>query len=181
MNRKARRVLGAILLLSLGSTAAISQTGVAAPATAPETLEAGLARLNGTMERLTAMVEELLRRQQADLLMQRIQLATRGLTELERGADSARQELESLARDRARIEEEIARVDAATDEEPQPGMPGARERREMKLSMERELRFLEDRRTMLESRVLELENQLLERHDDLAVWEALVDKALGIE
>lgn len=182
MTRKATVLILAFLAAAISLPAA--PPAEEPPVPDPATLHGQVAMLNETMSGMTAILEEFLQRQQADLLMKRIQIAARGLTELENRVSKSREEIDSLTRDRTRLTDEIARIEAALDEdqESQPGMPNtAQERREVKAQMERELRFISDRLISAENRLIDLENQLADRLDDLAAWEELVDKALGLK
>ncbi len=144
-------------------------------------LRAELAALTRSVARIAALLEEHLKRQQADLLMQRIQLASRGLTDLEQRVSRAKEERDSLERERRLMNDEIARLEIAEGEDPPAGIPQTEEdRKALRMNLDREVRRITEGLAGVEGLLAVLESELAVRLEELEAWEELVDKALGL-
>jgi chromosome segregation ATPase len=172
-----------ILILFLAGALPAAAATAQGPAVTPDgALLAEVSSLNRSMEEIVGLLEEFLKRQQADLLMKRIQISTRGLTELERRLDGAKDERRHIEDEIQMVRQAVERLEEeARAEEDQPGLEeGSEDRREQESMMGGHLKLLEERLQTAEIRVLELEDDLGDRLDNLAAWEELVDKALGL-
>lgn len=183
-NDMTRRLTGlsmAVLVLMACAAELTAQEGRPAVAGGEEPLRAEIAALNRSVAKIAALLEEQLKRQQAELLMQRIQLASRGLNDLEQRVRGAKEERESLEREKRLMQEEIARLEVTEDEEP-PGLLSRTddERKAIRSNLERETRRMEEMLVAVDGRLAELEVELGERLDAMDAWEELVDKALGL-
>lgn len=181
MTRRLTGLSMAVLVLMACAAELTAQEGRPAVAGGEEPLRAEIAALNRSVAKIAALLEEQLKRQQAELLMQRIQLASRGLNDLEQRVRGAKEERESLEREKRLMQEEIARLEVTEDEEP-PGLLSRTddERKAIRSNLERETRRMEEMLVAVDGRLAELEVELGERLDAMDAWEELVDKALGL-
>jgi hypothetical protein len=160
-----------------------------APAALPEQSQADqspdLAKeirdLNRSIQDIASLLREQLKKQQADVLMKRMEISGRALSELEQELRGAVAERNSLSDG---LKEVQARMDQLKDEAtlgspagsrpPDPGL--IHEGAELAL---RE-RLVKERLAAAEQRVSELENDVAKRRDEIKGWEELVDTQLGL-
>jgi predicted nucleic acid-binding Zn-ribbon protein len=130
-----------------------------------------LAKLNATMRQVADLLTKLVAQGQLDLLMKRTQMAT---DQVERAETQLRQAQD----ERASVEGERSRLQSQRDMTAQGKMPEA-ERDTILAGIDPELKRLAQRQSTLEGRIVELQNRIAERQDELRGWQALLDRRLS--
>jgi chromosome segregation ATPase len=159
-------------------------TIAAEPAVAASQEEAGkllehLAGIDRSLQEISVLLTSILDHQQLDVLLSRMQLKERSQVPLQDELNRARADRDGLSAEINRLqairqEWERAR-NAAT-----PGDPvNESEAREMRRLFS-ELERLEEREAVLIQRVIELEDDLARRRDDIRTLEEMVDARLGL-
>lgn len=179
MNRRMIGLVGAV------SVATLSVAFVAFPEQpqverTPD-LAQGVLDLNRSVQEIAALLREQLKKQQADVLMKRMEISGRALSTQE-------QELRSAVAARSTITDALREIQARIEQLKDVvgrEAPGGVRRPENELSREgseldlRE-KLLKDRLAAAEQRVIELENDVAKRRDEIKLWEELVDAQLGL-
>ena len=181
-NSRNKRMIG---LVAAVSVATLSVALLASPEQpqAERTLDLaqGVRDLNRTMQEIASLLREQLKKQQADVLMKRMEISGRALSTQE-------QELRGVVAERGTITDGLkeiqARIEQLKDDDGREAPPGVR-RPENGLARERfelELRekLLKDRLAASDQRVIELENDVARRRDEIKAWEELIDAQLGL-
>ena len=179
--KKLIAVLVAAALPALGSlgTAAAQEPPPADPTVL---LLQEVTELNTSMKEIADLLRQAVDRQQTALLLQRLQLKSRGVAPLEEGLRRARSEQEGVATSLAQLEQHLEFLEERRrDQEERQGLVAEdsdlkMEERQMTL----ELNLLEEKLSMLNQRIFDLENDLLNRQSEIRDWEDYLDDQLGL-
>lgn len=183
--RTAVRLLPAALVLA-GLAVSVPAAGAAPPA-AGATSPADLAALTEELRELTRSVQELveLLRHQTEgqrlgLWMQRIDLAQRRLAPLEQERRRLEADLDAVSEEENRLRALLSDLEAEAEEaaEGLPGQP-APDQAALRGELQLHLGALRRRRSNLETRLVELDNELVTRRRDLEDWEHGLDRRLA--
>ena len=149
------------------------QTVLAQVATKGEDASAReLAKLNATMREVADLLTKQVAQGHLDLLMKRTQMALDQVERVEALLRQAQDEKTSVEADRTRLEREREIVAA------QEKMPAA-EREAALTGIDAESKRLALRQSALEGQIVELQNRITERRDELRGWQALLDRRLS--
>jgi chromosome segregation ATPase len=131
-----------------------------------------LAKLNATMREVADLLGKQVAHGQLDLLMKRTQMALDQVERAETLLRQAQDERASVEGERARLEGHREVISA------QEKMP-AEERDAAIAGIDVELKRMAQRQSTLEGKIIELQNRIAERQDELRGWQALVDRRLS--
>ena len=162
-----RVVAAAAAVLMIAGHNALAQVAKPEDASARE-----LAKLNATMREVADLLSKQVEQGQLDLLMKRTQMA---LDQVERAEALLRQAQD----ERASVEGERARLEGHRDViSAQEKMPAA-ERDAAIAGIEAELKRMAQRQGALDGKIVDLQNRIAEKQDELRGWQALVDRRLS--
>jgi chromosome segregation ATPase len=171
----------------LGITLAVVVTAPAAvetpaPADPAARLVQEVGALNRNLERVATLLEEFLAKQEMDMLMKRIEFKSRRLSPLEQDLRNARQERSRREEERSSLRVQLEEMERALEDEETEGAgashiewpPGT------KVQMETRMTFLRDALDALDLRIMELENDLASRREEIEGWEEFLDREMGL-
>jgi chromosome segregation ATPase len=162
-----RVVAVAVAVLTIAGHNVLAQVAKPEDASARE-----LAKLNATMREVAELLTKQVAHGQLDLLMKRTQMALDQVERAETLLRQAQDERTSVEEERSRLEGH-REVIAAQEKVP------AEERDATVAGIDVELKRLAQRQNALEGKIVELQNRIAERQDELRGWQALVDRRLG--
>jgi chromosome segregation ATPase len=164
------------LLLGTGSAAEAQSTS----------LEQEVTKLNQSVQELVALLREYLAHQEVDLRLKRVELGLQKLVPLNqelttlRAKKSADEELLGQLRSaRTALEARESQDGDGTGADPQAAQ-AATDDAVRKVQLEEEAKRLKRRISEAEQRIAELENVLAQEQRNLQLWEAEVDRRLGV-
>jgi chromosome segregation ATPase len=182
-NRKAippRTILFAAALATLLSFAAPlhSQPEESAP---PEEVspQEELRRLNATLREIADLLRQHLERQETDVFLRRLDLSYQRLAPLENELRSARSEKEGVAAEAENLASMLASAEEQIEQESSVLEVDDGSQR-MKREIEARVEQLRRREWQLEQQIVELENRLARRLEDVQALEEWIDERLGL-
>ncbi|MCP4659212.1 MAG: YbhB/YbcL family Raf kinase inhibitor-like protein [bacterium] len=178
-----RRMSSAVLLAALCGAAFLSPAlAQEEEATASETtLAQELTKLNQTMREITELMRTYIARQEVDMIMKRIELHRRYLTPLEEELRRAKSTQENVEEELERMSVIIAEMEEELERDDSDGLDPADGRAQQAVDrMELHLKLQKDRRWTLEQRIIELENDLTGRRQEMEALEEIADEQLGL-
>jgi chromosome segregation ATPase len=162
--RKAAAVAAVLVIAGHSVLAQVAKPG---DASAQE-----LAKLNAIMREVADLLTKQVANGQLDLLMKRTQMALGQVERSETLLRQAQDERASMEEERSRLEGHREAISA------QPKM-SAEERNSALAGIDVELKRSGQRLNALDTKIVELQNRIAERQDELRGWQALVDRRLG--
>jgi len=171
-------VVVAALALLMGG-AAVSQQP--APPKAEPDLATTLTELNRSVKEIASLLRQHLEKQDADLLMKRMEISARHLAQQEQVLRSAVAERDSLTDAMRELQVRADQMRAEMDEAPAVGAQNRNEEME-RLKSEFELRqgLLKEKLAVADRKVMEMENDVAQFRDEIRAWQELVDARLGL-
>jgi chromosome segregation ATPase len=182
-NRKAippRTILFAAALATLLSFAAPLHSQPEEPAP-PEQVspQEELRRLNATLREIADLLRQHLERQETDVFLRRLDLSYQRLAPLENELRSARSEKEGVAAEMENMAHMLAAAEEQIEQESSV-LEGDDGSQRMKREIEARVEQLKRREWQLEQQIVELENRLARRLEDVQALEEWIDERLGL-
>lgn len=173
------RTFAACIVLAAGG-AACPAAAEAEPARA-DALAAEAATMNRSMQEIARLLRELLDGHQVELLIRRLDLKQRGMAPMEQELRGARSERDNLSSELTGLGARVEELDSRIGEESR----GSADReqspwRMMRSELEANVKRLRERLTMLDQRIIELENDLSSSRREILALEETVDARLGL-
>jgi chromosome segregation ATPase len=178
---------GATLPALLGMTLAVLAAAPAAaetpaPADPAARLVQEVGALNRNLERVANLLEEFLAKQEMDMLMKRIEFKSRRLSPLEQELRTARKERSNREEERSHLQMQMEEMERVLEAQEREGAeesdadwaPGT------KVRMETRMTYLRDAMDALDLRIMELENDLASRREEIEGWEEYLDREIGL-
>lgn len=178
-----RAMLPALLGITLAVVvAAPAAAETPAPADPAARLVQEVGALNRNLERVATLLEEFLAKQEMDMLMKRIEFKSRRLSPLEQELRDARQERSRREEERSSLRVQLEEMERALEDEETEGAgaPHIEWTPTTKALMETRMTFLRDALDALDLRIMELENDLASRREEIEGWEEFLDKEMGL-
>lgn len=177
MLRAARFALSLLVVLIASSPTVAAQPDPPdqEPTAEPIAVAAQLGRLNTTLERIAGLLEQQLQGQRLDLMLKRVDVASRQVDSLEGELARLRSGRSSLTDERFRMQsrlEELAMEVEHSDPEALPAYEA------MTREAERLLKHLDTRIGEMDARILEAENELARHWGDLQALQDRLDREL---
>ena len=163
------------------TTAALVATCLMAqePASVDKTLLDEATRMNQTLAQIASLLQKHVEAQDTDLLIKRFELSGRSLIPQKERLRKARESVADLDAEEADLagvleaqEEELASEGLDAESEPYHKLQVSQ--------MERRVEAIQERRQTLAREIMELENEVAAREEDLAILRDAIDSRLGL-
>jgi chromosome segregation ATPase len=141
----------------------------------PAAVAAELGRLNATLERIAGLLERQLQGQRLDLMLKRVDGASRQVDALEGELGRLRSGRSSLVDERFRMQSRLEAMVTEVEHSDPEALPAYEA---MSREAERGLKHLDTRIAETDARILELENELARRSGDLQALQDRLDREL---
>lgn len=164
-------------LLALLLSSPIAAQEAPAGAAAPTGLEAEMAQLNQTLERIAELLEAQVDAQEIDLGMKRLEMLTVRLERSERELRSLRSSRSSLETETISLEEH--RAQSVLRYESEEIEISEEQRRAFFRQIDRQLARVREQLAETDRQIAELENRIATQRRDLQGWQDFVDRRLG--
>ena len=165
----------ALILMSWTSPA----FGQDAPAAAPEQVVRELAGIQASLDDLVTLLSTMRRNQDADLILRRIEMHERRLAPIEQRLDSNKREQLEAEEGIGNVREWMQQTEEAIREIEREGDEVPIEARREATMGESELQRLTLRLETLRLQQIELENSLLDGHDEVEILDDLLEELLN--
>jgi chromosome segregation ATPase len=142
---------------------------------APESVAGQLDRLNRTLTRIAELLERHIEGQRQEVSLKRLELATRRVETLESELARARSDLTSLEDNGYFVRSELETLASQAERSDPESLPALEDQVQ---ETERTLRLVEERVKQRVQRILELENELTRRRQDLEALQDRLDREL---
>jgi len=167
-----------LAILSIVLSAGVAAEETPSPAAEPPgSLEAEVAKLHQTLERIADLLEAQVDAQQLDLAIKRLEVLAGRLERSERELRNLRASRNSMKTEQIALEEHRAQA-ALRAENPEDETP-EEERRAFFRQMDRQLQSLRENIADVDRQIVELENEIATQRRDLEGWQSFVDRRLG--
>jgi len=179
MTRRVSPVVAVVAAVALSTASiALSQEPAAPPAA---DLAVSMAELNASMKQIASLLREHLDKQEADLLMKRMEFSSRALASQEQLLRSAVNDRDGLVQEMKELQLRLDQIRAESDRMPGAGArPSEEELRRMSMEFELRQGLYKEQLAAAEQKVMELENDVMKYRDEIRVWQELVDARLGL-
>lgn len=168
-----------LLIAVLAAVPVVGQEAAQEPRPAP-TVEEQLARLNSTLARIAELLERQVEGQSLDLALKRVQFGSGRVETLERDLRNAEDRRSSLSDEQYRIRSRLEMMAGEFEDLSPEQLEGRRPMYEQMIGQaERELEILDARLLETEQRIIDLENELTRRRDDLRAIQDQLDRELA--
>jgi len=179
MTRRVSLVVAVVAAVAL-STASIALPQEPAPPQATD-LAVSMAELNASMKQIASLLREHLDKQEADLLMKRMEFSSRALASQEQLLRSAVNDRDGLVQEMKELQLRLDQIQAESDRAPGAGArPSEDEFRRMSMEFELRQGLYKEQLAAAEQKVMELENDVMKYRDEIRIWQELVDARLGL-
>ncbi len=158
------------------------------PSAGDQSIYQALEELNKSLKVLSGFVEEHLKlqkqaneRQQIEIAMKRIELHNRKLAPLEKQLQDAKYEKESLQEEIKTLQVEMERIEEMIDESDQPLDESDKKMYEQEIDqLKSYLKLSNEKVSSLDLKILEMENELIEKRADIEKLENYIDENIGL-
>jgi chromosome segregation ATPase len=172
--RLATALLLALLAVPVEATAQ-PRSSLQEASVEPASVAAELGRLNVTLERIAGLLERQLQGQRLDLMLKRVDGASRQVDGLEGELGRLRSGRSSLVDERFRMQSRLEAMVTEVEHSDPEALPAYEA---MSREAERGLKHLDTRIAETDARILEVENELARRSGDLQALQDRLDREL---
>lgn len=163
------------LLLAIATPVAAQSTGGIDPAVE---VAAQLSQLNATLMEVQALLERQLETQTLDLVLKRSQLASAEVGRLDAQLRRAVERRDSLEEEQVHLEVRAENLEDAYRRSSEDG-PSMQEVEMMQRNVRIQRALIEERLSNIAAEVVDLENRLERKREDLQSWQELLDRRLA--
>jgi len=165
----------AVLIASPPGAAAEPQPPAQEPAVEPAAVAAELGQLNATLQRIAGLLERQLQGQRLDLMLKRVEVASRQVNSLEGELGRLQSNRTSLADEHFGMRSRLETLDTEVELSEPASLPAYEA---MIRQIEQGLKHMETRISEMDARILEVENELVRRRGDLQALQDRLDRDL---
>lgn len=138
-----------------------------------------LHRLNQTLKEIADLLRQHLERQETEVFLRRLDLSYQRLAPLENELRSARSEKESVASEQENLTNMLASAEEQIERESST-LEVDSGTQQMKREVEARIEQLKKQEWQVEQRIVDLENRLARRQEDVQALEEWIDERLGL-